>query len=71
MSQARKANQRQRLRQQGLRPLEVWLPKTMIERIDALKEDGEGRDTVIEKLISSGFEPRGQTMAPLQLRLPI
>ena len=35
MAQDRKGNHRQRMRDQGLRPLEVWLPEPMIERIDA------------------------------------
>ena len=34
MAQHRKAEQRRKRRQDGLRPLEIWLPAAMIEMID-------------------------------------
>ena len=39
MAQHRKAEQRRKRRQDGLRPLEIWLPAAMIEMIDELKRD--------------------------------
>jgi len=65
----RKSRQRQRLRDQGLRPLEIWLPKPMIESIDAMKSEGEGRDMVIAKLLAGTLEGRTPPEPTSQLSL--
>ncbi|GGN55457.1 hypothetical protein GCM10011349_32120 [Novosphingobium indicum] len=49
----RKATHRQRMRDRGLRPLEVWLPASLINSIDELKRDGVSRDAVITNVINS------------------
>ncbi|MGE4404371.1 antitoxin MazE-like protein [Pseudomonas sp.] len=71
MSHSKKANHRERLRAKGLRPVEVWLPTPMIERIDALKLEGEGRDTTIAKLIAGTLEGRTPPENTNQLQLAL
>lgn len=71
MSRDKKVSHRERLRAQGLRPLEVWLPERMIERIDAMKIEGEGRDTTIAKLIAGTLEGRRPPEPTNQLQLAL
>ena len=53
MAQHRKAEQRRRRRQDGLRPLEIWLPAAMIEMIDELKRDDLlSREAVITAIVA-------------------
>lgn len=48
----RKADQRSRRRSQGFKPLEIWLPKAMIAKIDEMKtEDLNSRNAVIMAMI--------------------
>ncbi|WP_158250584.1 antitoxin MazE-like protein [Novosphingobium sp. HII-3] len=58
MNQDRRAVHRQRLREKGLKPLEVWLPKATIESIDAMKSEGESRDAIILKILTKDLERR-------------
>lgn len=57
MSQNRKAAQRKRLREEGFKPLEVWLPEGMIRKLDEMKT-GEmaSRDAVIMALVADTLE---------------
>jgi hypothetical protein len=71
MSQDKRASHRQRLRDQGLRPLEVWLPEPMIEQIDAMKTEREGRDLVIASLIAKTLEGRRPPEQTTQLQLAL
>tara|TARA_B100000678_G_scaffold291442_1_gene308399 strand:- start:219 stop:434 length:216 start_codon:yes stop_codon:yes gene_type:complete len=57
MSQTRKAAQRERRRQEGLKPLEIWLPKDMIRKLDAMRtNDLSSRDAVIMALVADTLD---------------
>jgi hypothetical protein len=71
MGEGKRANHRQRLRDQGMRPLEVWLPEPMIERIDALKVMGESRDAIIAKIIAETLEDFRPSAPASQLQLAL
>ncbi|MDZ4274930.1 MAG: hypothetical protein U0995_02755 [Erythrobacter sp.] len=59
MAQHRKAEQRRRRRQDGLRPLEIWLPATMIEKIDELKRDDLlSREAIITAIVAQTLSVR-------------
>lgn len=59
MAQHRKAEQRRRRRQDGLRPLEIWLPATMIEMIDELKRDDLlSREAIITAIVAQTLSVR-------------
>lgn len=71
MPQDRKSVHRKRLREQGLRPLEVWLPQSIIQQIDELKVDGDGRDATIAMLLTKTLETRGAHHAKIHHQLGI
>ena len=59
MAQYRKAEQRRRRRQDGLRPLEIWLPAAMIAMIDELKRDDlSSREAVIAAIVATTLSVR-------------
>ena len=59
MAQHRKAEQRRRRRQDGLRPLEIWLPAAMIEMIDELKRDDLlSREAIIAAIVAQTLSVR-------------
>ncbi len=59
MAQHRKAEQRRKRRQDGLRPLEIWLPAVMIEMIDELKrEDLPSREAIITAIVAKTLSVR-------------
>lgn len=66
----RKADQRSRRRSQGLKPLEIWLPKALIARIDEMKtEDLNSRDAVIMAMIEESLRVERPSKAKEQLML--
>jgi hypothetical protein len=59
MAQHRKAEQRRKRRQDGLRPLEIWLPASMIEMIDELKRDDlSSKEEVIATIVATTLSVR-------------
>ena len=59
MAQHRKAEQRRKRRQDGLRPLEIWLPAAMIEMIDELKRDDLlSREAIIAAIVAQTLSVR-------------
>ena len=59
MAQHRKAEQRRKRRQDGLRPLEIWLPASMIEMIDELKRDDLlSREAIITAIVAKTLSVR-------------
>lgn len=59
MAQHRKAEQRRKRRQDGLRPLEIWLPAAMIEMIDELKRDDLlSREAIITAIVAKTLSVR-------------
>jgi hypothetical protein len=59
MAQHRKAEQRRKRRQDGLRPLEIWLPAAMIEMIDELKRDDLlSREAIITAIVANTLSVR-------------
>ena len=59
MAQHRKAEQRRKRRQDGLRPLEIWLPASMIEMIDELKRDDlSSREAIITAIVAKTLSVR-------------
>ncbi|WP_374133388.1 hypothetical protein [Sphingomonas sp. 28-62-20] len=57
MAQHRKA--RRKRRQDGLRPLEIWLPAAMIEMLDQLKRDDlSSREAVIAAIVATTLSVR-------------
>jgi hypothetical protein len=55
----RKADQRRRRRKDGLRPLEIWLPAALIEKIDQLKgDDLSSREAVIAAIVATTLSVR-------------
>lgn len=71
MAGDRRTNHRQKLRDQGFRPLEVWLPTDMIEQIDSMKDTGQGRDAVIGKLLAATLNSARTAGNPNQLQLAL
>ncbi|WP_073977797.1 hypothetical protein [Erythrobacter donghaensis] len=66
----RKADQRSRRRSQGFKPLEIWLPKALIARIDEMKtEDLSSRDAVIMAMIEESLRVERPSKAKEQLML--
>jgi len=58
-AQHRKAEQRRKRRQDGLHPLEIWLPAVMIEMIDELKrEDLPSREAIITAIVAKTLSVR-------------
>jgi hypothetical protein len=58
-ARSRKADQRRRRRKDGLRPLEIWLPAAMIEKIDQLKRhDLSSREAVIAAIVTATLSVR-------------
>ena len=58
-ARSRKADQRHRRRKDGLRPLEIWLPAAMIEKIDQLKRDDlSSREAVIAAIVTATLSVR-------------
>ena len=58
-ARSRKAEQRRRRRQDGLRPLEIWLPAAMIEMIDELKRDDLlSREAIIAAIVAQTLSVR-------------
>lgn len=52
MDAQQKRLQRQRRRAEGYKPLELWLPSDLIEKIDSMKNDQiASRDAVIMALL--------------------
>lgn len=67
---AHKAAQRQRLRDQGLKQLEVWLPEPLIAKIDEMKDQGfQSRDAVLMSLIAGTIEEKRPLRSTDQLAL--
>jgi len=59
MAQHRKAEQRRKRRQDGLRPLEICLPASMIEMIDELKRDDLlSREAIITAIVAKTLSVR-------------
>lgn len=59
MAQHRKAEQRRKRRQDGLRPLEIWMPASMIEMIDELKRDDlSSREAIITAIVAKTLSVR-------------
>lgn len=57
MGQDRKADLRKRRRDQGFKPLEVWLHQDIISKLDQLKsEEIPSRDAVIMALIEDTLD---------------
>ncbi|MEM6409953.1 MAG: hypothetical protein AAF683_00290 [Pseudomonadota bacterium] len=57
MSQTRKAAQRKRRREEGYKPLEIWLPQDMIAKLDAMKTgEMSSRDAVIMALVEDTLD---------------
>ncbi|RKF17695.1 hypothetical protein D6851_15655 [Altericroceibacterium spongiae] len=54
------ATLRQKRRDAGFRPLEVWLEKDIIKQIDDLKLGEESRDAVISRLLASKLKQLSQ-----------
>ena len=70
MSRNSKAEQRQRLRKEGLRPVEIWLPSSIIEKLDAMKAvENTSRDAVIMALMQDTPDVPRPTRAGEQLAL--
>lgn len=70
MDSDRKAAMRQRMRAEGLKQLEVWLPAPMIEKIDAIKEQGfPSRNAVLLSLITNMIEEKRPARSSDQLAL--
>lgn len=70
MERDRKADQRARMRRAGYRPLELWLPTQLIERIDRLKtEELSSRDAVIMAIIQDTLSEQRPTKAEEQMML--
>ena len=66
----RKADQRSRRRSQGFKPLEIWLPKALIARIDEMKtEDLNSRDAVFMAMIEESLRVERPSKAKEQLML--
>lgn len=68
-----RADQRQRLRSEGYRPIELWLPEQEIERIDTIKEElgYESRAELVTRLIRNLRPATGAQHHPDQLELRI
>ena len=59
IAQHRKAEQKRKRRQDGLRALEIWLPAAMIEMIDQLKRDDlSSREAVIAAIVATTLSVR-------------
>ena len=70
MSTDRKAAMRRRMRAEGMKQLEVWLPEPLIAKIDAIKEQGyPSRDAVLISLITNTIEEKRQPRSTDQLAL--
>jgi len=71
MSSDRKKEQRRRRRAEGFRPLEIWLPSEIIEKLDAMKTGAAcSREAVILALVEDTVEVTGSisTGEPLLLQ---
>lgn len=70
MGRDRKAEHRARMRRAGLRPLELWLPNDLIDRIDKMKsEELTSRDAVIIAVIQDTLHLQRPTKAEEQMML--
>ena len=57
----RKAKMRKRLRNQGMKPLEVWLHEDLLAVIDNMKNaENQSRDSVIRTLLESSITAERQ-----------
>ena len=70
MAQDRKAELRARRRKQGFKPLEVWLPASVIEKLDQMKtEEITSREAVIMALVQDTMDLKRPANAGDQLAL--
>lgn len=66
----RKAALRARMRAEGMKQLEVWLPAAMVEKIDDIKRSGyPSRDAVLMSLIANTIEEKKPGRSRDQLAL--
>ena len=70
MSQTRKERQREKRRNEGYRPLEIWLPQDMIAKLDAMKTgERASRDAVIMALVEDTLDLKRPARTRDQLAL--
>jgi metal-responsive CopG/Arc/MetJ family transcriptional regulator len=70
MSQTRKERQREKRRNEGYRPLEIWLPQDMIAKLDAMKTgEMSSRDAVIMALVEDTLDLKRPVRTRDQLAL--